>query len=46
MLDVVKEGTPYFFVELPDGSKLFLSGQSITNLDLNFARQVSFNIYR
>lgn len=41
MGDVVQEGSPYFYVELPDGSRLFLQGQSINNLDLNFAREVT-----
>ncbi|KAK6047924.1 hypothetical protein COOONC_14571 [Cooperia oncophora] len=38
LTDLVNEGCPYFFVELPDGSRLFT--RQMKNFPLQFAREV------
>uniref|UniRef100_A0A158P9P3 CWF19-like protein 1 homolog n=1 Tax=Angiostrongylus cantonensis TaxID=6313 RepID=A0A158P9P3_ANGCA len=38
LADLVNEGCPYFFVELPDGSRLFT--RQMKNFPLQFAREV------
>lgn len=37
---MVQAGSPYFYIELPDGSKLFAHGRSIGSMDLNFGREI------